>query len=79
MSDSDDRPSHALSPYPTSRLAPAFSLVDVASEIARADETIARVTEARLEVIARQGNDHLTLAAAQVLEGAFGGWRCAMR
>ncbi|MFO0694398.1 MAG: DUF2452 domain-containing protein [Polyangiales bacterium] len=54
MSDSDDRPSHALSPYPTSRLAPAFSLVDVASEIARADETIARVTEARLEVIARQ-------------------------
>ena len=32
-----------------------------------------------VQVIARQGNDHLTLAAAQVLEGAFGGWRCAMR
>lgn len=28
--------------------------MDVAHEIARADETIARVTEARLEVIARQ-------------------------
>lgn len=32
-----------------------------------------------VQVISRQGNDHLTLAAAQVIENAFGGWRCAMR
>ncbi len=32
-----------------------------------------------VQVISRRGNDHLTIAAAQVLEDTFGGWRCAMR
>jgi len=32
-----------------------------------------------VQVISRRGNDHLTLAAAAVLERHFGGWRCAMR
>jgi hypothetical protein len=52
--DRDERSPTAIAPYPMSRLAPAFSLVDVAAEIERADATIARVTEARLEVIAKQ-------------------------
>lgn len=41
-------------PYPTSRLAPRFELVDTALEIARADEALASVTNARLEVVAEQ-------------------------
>jgi hypothetical protein len=41
-------------PYPMSRLAPRFDLVDVAAEIARADETIATVTSAKLELIRDQ-------------------------
>lgn len=44
----------ALVPYPTSRLAPAFSLVDVAAEIERADSTISMLTHAKLELIAKQ-------------------------
>src|SRR5277367_4378954 len=41
-------------PYPTSRLAPRFELVDLATEIARADETMALVASAKLEVLRRQ-------------------------
>lgn len=43
-----------LIPYPTSRLAPRFELVDTALEIARADEALASVTNARLEIVAEQ-------------------------
>lgn len=32
-----------------------------------------------VQAISHRGNDHLTLAAAAVLERHFGGWRCAMR
>jgi hypothetical protein len=42
------------SPYPTSRLSPRFDLVDVAAEIARADETLSLVTTGKLETIRRQ-------------------------
>jgi hypothetical protein len=37
-----------------SRLAPAFNLVDLAREIARADEMLSNRAEAKLQVIARQ-------------------------
>ncbi len=46
--------SSRLAAYPTSRLSARIDLVDVAAEIARADETIASVTNARLEVVAKQ-------------------------
>jgi hypothetical protein len=42
------------SPYPTSRLSPRFEIVDLATEIAHADETISLVASAKLEVIRRQ-------------------------
>jgi len=42
------------SPYPISRLAPAFDLVNVAREIQQADATLGAVTNAKLEVLARQ-------------------------
>src|SRR5262245_43778639 len=41
-------------PYPTSRLAPRFELVDLAAEIARADETISTVASAKLELVRKQ-------------------------
>jgi Protein of unknown function (DUF2452) len=53
----DDAPAplvpHA-SPYPVSRLSPRFDLVDLAAEIARADETVSLVASAKLEVIRQQ-------------------------
>ncbi|CAN5152994.1 hypothetical protein BH09MYX1_BH09MYX1_21000 [soil metagenome] len=42
------------SPYPLSRMAPAFDLVDVAGEIQRADSSLASVTGGKLHVIAEQ-------------------------
>ncbi len=44
----------AAAPYPLSRLAPAFDLVDVAREIQRADETIATMTSGKLVLLAEQ-------------------------
>ena len=41
-------------PYPMSRLAPRFQLVDLAEEIARADETMSLVTSSKLEIIRQQ-------------------------
>lgn len=41
-------------PYPMSRLSPRFELVDLAEEIARADETMALVASAKLEMVRRQ-------------------------
>lgn len=46
-------PSRAA-PYPMSRMAPPFSLVDVAAEIARADEQVAQAAGGKLAVIAEQ-------------------------
>jgi hypothetical protein len=46
-------PAHA-SPYPLSRMAPSYDLVDAAKEIKRADETLAMMTGGKLEVIAAQ-------------------------
>jgi hypothetical protein len=42
------------SPYPVSRLAPAHDLVDTARQIAEADHLIGTVTNAKLELIAKQ-------------------------
>jgi hypothetical protein len=61
--------SDATSPYPLSRLAPAFSLVDVAHEIAKADGMIAAVAGTQLELIAEQIR-MLQDKAREVLEGA---------
>lgn len=41
-------------PYPLSRMAPSFALVDVTAEIERADATLATVTGGKLSVIADQ-------------------------
>lgn len=46
-------PAHS-SPYPISRLAPAFDLVDVAREIQKADELIVDVASDKLRLIADQ-------------------------
>jgi hypothetical protein len=46
-------PAHA-SPYPLSRLAPAYDLVDVAKEIQRADELVSAVVGDKLSLIAEQ-------------------------
>jgi hypothetical protein len=44
----------AASPYPLSRLAPSFALVDVAREIQQADELLGAVVGGQLDVIATQ-------------------------
>lgn len=63
MAADDDRPDPETpeaalatrgSPYPMSRLAPRFDLVDIASEIARANETVSMVASAKLDVIRKQ-------------------------
>jgi hypothetical protein len=46
-------PAHS-SPYPVSRLAPAFGLVDLAREIEQADQMVSARVEAQLRVIADQ-------------------------
>lgn len=52
-SDKHEGPAHS-SPYGLSRLAPAIRLVDVAQEIADADQMIGAVASSKLEVIAKQ-------------------------
>jgi len=42
------------SPYPVNRLSPPIKLVDIAGEIARADEMLASHLSGKLEVIARR-------------------------
>ncbi len=46
-------PAHS-SPYPVSRLAPGFGLVDLAQEIEQADQMVGSRVEAQLRVIADQ-------------------------
>lgn len=43
-----------LSPYPVSRLAPSFELVDLAREIARADDLLSMQTGGKLKLLADQ-------------------------
>ncbi len=53
IKDKHNGPEHS-SPYPLSRLAPKFDLVNVKEEIELARNTLTMVTSAKLEVIARQ-------------------------
>jgi hypothetical protein len=57
------------SPYPVSRLAPGFGLVDLAHEIEQADQVVAGRLGAQLEVIAEQVRS-LQAQARRVLEQA---------
>lgn len=61
-------PNHSA-PYPASRLAPAMERVDLAREIARADEMLSARTEAKLRVIADQVKA-LQAEARKILEEA---------
>ena len=53
ISEEKKKPDHA-SPYPVSRLAPAFGLVDLAREIDQADEMLANRAGTQLKLIADQ-------------------------
>lgn len=53
INDDEKSKSH-LSPYPVSRLSPAFDLVDLAKEIARADNILGVHTSGKLELLADQ-------------------------
>jgi hypothetical protein len=57
------------SPYPVSRLAPAFTLVDVAREIEDADRMLGAVVGGQLDVIAEQIRA-LQEKARTILDGA---------
>ncbi len=57
------------SPYPVSRLAPGFGLVDLAHEIQQADQMVAGRLAAQLEVIAEQVRS-LQAQARRILEQA---------
>ena len=46
-------PDHSA-PYPVSRLAPAIELVDLAKEIAQADNMLTQIAHGKLGVIAEQ-------------------------
>src|SRR5262249_44526743 len=48
-----DGPSRAA-PYPLSRMAPSYDLVDIAAQIQRADQTLATITGGKLGMIADQ-------------------------
>ena len=61
-------PDHA-SPYPVSRLAPSFSLVDLAREIEQANAQVATRVSGQLHVIAEQVKA-LQSQARQILEQA---------
>jgi len=56
-------------PYPVSRMAPSFDIVDLAKEIAQADEQIAQHTNGKLRVIAEQIKQ-LQKKAKEILEHA---------
>jgi hypothetical protein len=52
--DQEGKISHHASAYPVSRLAPSFGLVDLAKEIAQADEMLANRANNQLKLIANQ-------------------------
>lgn len=56
-------------PYPLSRMAPSFSLVDVAQQIQAADQTLATMTGGKLSLIADQ-IQRLQSEARAILEKA---------
>lgn len=57
------------SPYGLSRLAPSMTLVDMATEIEKADEMIGETTSSKLKVISEQIR-HLKRQANEILENA---------
>lgn len=63
-----DGPARAA-PYPLSRMAPSFSLVDVAQQIQAADQTLATMTGGKLSLIADQ-IQRLQSEARAILEKA---------
>ena len=50
----EDISRHHLSTFPMSRLAPSFELVDLAKEIAKADDMLAMQTNGKLTLLAEQ-------------------------
>ena len=56
-----------LSTYPISRLAPSFELVDLAKEIARADDMLTLQTSGKLNLLAKQIRE-LQEEAIKILE-----------
>jgi len=56
-------------PYPVSRMAPSFDIVDLAKSIAHADDQITQHTNGKLRVIAEQIKQ-LQNQAKNILEGA---------
>ncbi|MEJ2690136.1 MAG: DUF2452 domain-containing protein [Deltaproteobacteria bacterium] len=66
--DQSPAPGHD-SPYPVSRLSPPILLLDLAREIAQADQMIANRVDSQLEVIARQIRN-LQEDARRILESA---------
>lgn len=56
-----------LSTYPISRLAPSFELVDLAEEIARADDMLTLQTSGKLNLLAKQIRE-LQEEAIKILE-----------
>jgi hypothetical protein len=56
-----------LSPYPVSRLAPSIELVDLAKEIAKADDFLSLQVTGKLEMLGRQ-IQALQVEARQILE-----------
>jgi hypothetical protein len=74
MSKHNDKPilhpgANNSSPYPVSRLAPAFQATDLAAEVARAESMLSARTEAKLRVIAEQIQS-LQTEARKVLDEA---------
>ena len=77
MSDEDQKPPVAgryegparAAPYQLSRMAPSFSLVDVAQQIQAADQTLATMTGGKLSLIAEQ-IQRLQSEARAILEKA---------
>lgn len=51
---SDSSEKKHLSPYPVSRLAPSFDLVDLAREISKADDMLSVQTKGKLRLLAEQ-------------------------
>lgn len=65
--DTDNPTDDHSSPYPVSRLAPAFDLVDMAREIAQADEHLANRAASKMQVLVEQLR-HLQRQAREILE-----------
>ncbi len=71
VSDAEEKTNSAnyLSKYPVSRLSPAFDLIDLAREVAKADDFLSVQTEGKLKILADQIRS-LQQQAKRVLEEA---------